>query len=137
MVRKLLKGSCDLQVPGRLQSTAAQTKFLYYLRAVRSADSPNERCHDALLDSAHHALTVVCSLCLHDVVLNVFLRRDRPLRVRPSGFGPLASSVHKSASHATIGLVDKLVNMAIGHVGGRLEGGKRAAAVQLNVKPHA
>ena len=118
VLQKLLKGSCDLQVPGRLKPAAAQTKFLCYQQAVRSADPPNERCHDALLCSTHRVLTVVCSSCLQDVVFDTILRRDRPLRVRPSGCSPLAGSVHKSTSDSTIALADKLANMASGPVAG-------------------
>ena len=101
-LQKLLIGKLELQVHWRLESAAAQTNFLCCQQAVSSADSPSEQCHYALLDSAHHALTVVCSSCLQDVVLDVFLRRDRRLRVRPSGSGPLAGSVHKNPSESTI-----------------------------------
>ena len=137
VLQKLLKGSCDLQVPGRLKPAAAQTKFLCCQQAVRSADPPNERCHDALLCSTHRVLTVVCSSCLQDVVFDIFLRRDRSLRIRPSGRGPPVGAVHKSGSDSTIWLVDKLANMIIGRANGRSEGQKRAAAMRLDVKPHA
>ena len=94
----------------------AQTKFLCYLQAVRSADPPNERRHDALLDSTHRVLTVVCSSCQQDVVLDAILRRDAHLGVQPSGFGPQASSVLKSNPESTIWRADKLANMVSGPV---------------------
>ena len=49
----------------------------------------------------------------------------------------MAGSVHKSLSDSTIGLADKLANVASGPVGGTLECQKRAAAVRLRVELHA
>ena len=109
MVRKLLKGSCDLQVPGRLQSTAAQTKFLYYLRAVRSADSPNERCHNALLDSSHRVLTVVCSSCLQDACDDLINRRDGLLVAGLIDPDQLVTAVHVSHQDLTSLVIADLV----------------------------
>ena len=61
LLRELLKGKPELQLPWPLEPAAAWLKFLCCWQAVRSEDSHSGGWHHAIPHSTHHALIVVCS----------------------------------------------------------------------------